>query len=334
MTPIDAQPDNLNAEMRFRILSLDGGGIRGAFSAAVLAELENATGCATAEFFDLIVGTSTGGIIALGVGLGLPAGRIQQFYAERGPSIFPSIGIARRVRSSIKHLLLPKRSLDSLATELRAVFGDHRLGESKCRLVIPTYDAVTGRVFLLKTAHHERFTGEHKSLMVECALATAAAPTYFKAAKFSLHPGARYIDGGVWANCPAMVAVVEAAHFMKVDLSNIDLLSIGTTASPFSISPGVRASGGIFGWSKQIMELLMRGQAETALSQAQLLVGSVHRIDAIAEPGRFKLDDPRNIDDLIGLGFKEARKAEHLDIIKSRFLNGTPARPFVPFHST
>jgi patatin-like phospholipase/acyl hydrolase len=76
---------------RFRILSLDGGGIKGAFTAAVLAEWEKRTGRVIVDHFDLIAGTSTGGIIALGLGLGLPAGEILEFYEKQGPKIFPNI---------------------------------------------------------------------------------------------------------------------------------------------------------------------------------------------------------------------------------------------------
>lgn len=319
---------------RFRILSLDGGGIRGAFSAAVLAQLEHSTRLAIADHFDLITGTSTGGIIALGLGLGLPAERICEFYRERGPRIFPSVGLVRRFRDNALHLLMPKRSADVLAAELREVFGERLLGESRCRLVLPAYDTTAGRIYLLKTAHHPRFDREHRALAVDCALATSAAPTYFQASPFPLHR-VSYVDGGIWANCPALVGVTEAIHFLGVQPEDIDLLSIGTTTQPFSVSQR-RRRGGVLAWNKGLIEILMQGQAEAARAHAELILGAggtFHRIDCTVEPGRFSLDDSRNVTDLIGLGSGEGSKKEHLDaVVRPRFLNGTPAAPFVPVH--
>lgn len=317
---------------RFRILSLDGGGIRGAFSASVLSTLEKETGRAVVDHFDLITGTSTGGIIALGLALGLPASAIRDFYRDKGLDIFPGTGLVQRTRDKVRHLFTPKRSHEALEAALRSVFKNMRLGEARCRLVIPTYDAVGGRIYLLKTAHHERFTGEYQASAVEWALATSAAPTYFAASDLAQHPGSSYVDGGVWANCPVMVGVVEAVHFLGVSLDQIDVLSVGTVGEPFSVSPGRRRAG-VIRWSTSLIELLMRGQAEAALAQAQLLTGrNVHRIDQVVSPGRFSLDDARAIGDLIALGDGEARKVAHLSEVKQRFLNGVRAEPFVPKH--
>jgi uncharacterized protein len=93
---------------RFRILSLDGGGIKGVFSAAVLAEWEKRTQLKIADHFDLIAGTSTGGIIALALGLGLQAEEILRFYKEQGPKIFPNITPQEKLSLNIRHLWEPK----------------------------------------------------------------------------------------------------------------------------------------------------------------------------------------------------------------------------------
>src|SRR5215471_11025270 len=162
----------------FRILSLDGGGIKGAFSASVLATLEEDTGQGIAEHFDLITGTSTGGIIALGLGLGMSARDILKFYAESGATIFPSTSLVQRTRGAVRQLFKPKHSHTALRAALHGVFGERKFGESKSRLVIPTYDAIAGRIFLLKTAHHERFKYDINTPAVDVALATSAAPTY------------------------------------------------------------------------------------------------------------------------------------------------------------
>src|SRR6516165_9631952 len=115
----------------FRILSLDGGGIKGAFTASVVAALEEDTGKAAADYFDLITGTSTGGIVALGLGLGLSAKEVMEFYRQQGPTIFPSTSLVQRTESIVRQLFAPKHSHDVLKEALRQVLGERRFGESK-----------------------------------------------------------------------------------------------------------------------------------------------------------------------------------------------------------
>src|SRR5690606_5558965 len=129
-----------------RILSIDGGGIKGALPAAFLATIEQQTKKRIVDHFDLIVGTSTGGIIALGLGLGIPATDILRFYIERGPTIFGGAapGFCSRLKHfgrKVRRLIRPKYSPDNLRNALTDVFGERRLGESETRLVIPAYHA-------------------------------------------------------------------------------------------------------------------------------------------------------------------------------------------------
>ena len=312
----------------FRILSLDGGGIKGTFTAAVLAQLEEMTGKRVADHFDLITGTSTGGIIAIALGLGVPAGELLEFYVTKGPGIFPSTGITRRWRNALRWVWGPKYSQRVLETAVRSVVGDRLLGESKCRLVINSYDAVRGDVHLFKTAHSERFKMDYKVPAAEVAMATAAAPTYFPA--FTGKGGLTHIDGGIWANCPATVGLVEAIAVLGCNPADIDILSIGTTDEPFHVS-GRRRWGGLLFWNKGIIELLMQAQVRGSLAQAKVLTGrKALRVDAVTQPKRFGMDDARQISDLKALGIAEARQMEHE--ISSRFL-GVPAAPFVPYYS-
>lgn len=318
----------------FRILSLDGGGIKGTFTASVLASLEHDTGCSTADHFDLITGTSTGGIIAIGLGLGIPAQEILDFYLEQGASIFPGTSIVERTGGRLRQLFRPKHSQPNLKAALVKVFKERKLGESKCRLAIPTYDAIAGRIFVMKTAHHERFKYDINATAVDVALSTAAAPTYFSAAPFPEHKDASYVDGGVWANTPVMVGLTEAVGFLGVQLDNIDLLSIGTTTKPFNIAQ--HSKSGAAQWNTGLIELMFEAQMEANLAQARLLLnGRLHRINITAKEGEFSLDDarPEKIQRLINLGRGEAVKREHLEIVTNRFLNGTHAPPFTPLHS-
>ena len=317
----------------FRILSLDGGGIKGAFSASVLAALEETTGKRCVEHFDLITGTSTGGIIAIGLGLGKSATEIVEFYRQHGPTIFPGTSLVERVSGGWRQLFGPKHSHDVLREAVTQVLGDKRFGESKCRLLIPTYDAIGGRLFLMKTAHHERFKYDYKALAVDVALATSAAPTYFKASPFPEHEGASYVDGGVWANCPALAGVVEAHHFLNIPLEEIDVLSIGTTTTPFNIAKHV--DSGVAQWNAGLIDLMFNAQVEAARAQASLLLnGRLHQIDVVTSPGQFSLDDARQekVEQLIQLGRGEAVKKANLDVVRSRFLNHTPAAKFEPLY--
>src|SRR5690349_2000824 len=121
---------------RFQILSLDGGGIKGLFAAAVLAQIEEDTNTVLADHFDLIAGTSTGGIIALALGLGMRPREIVQFYVDRGPRMFRNLTGLR----SVGHWLWRKFPANALESAIRECFKDHLLQKSKKRLVIPSYN--------------------------------------------------------------------------------------------------------------------------------------------------------------------------------------------------
>jgi patatin-like phospholipase/acyl hydrolase len=164
----------ISHDPRFQILSLDGGGIKGIFAAAVLASLEDDFRVDITNHFDLIVGTSTGGIIALGLGLGMRPREIVEFYTTHGKSIFRD---RFKVRS-IFHLFSRKFPSSPLEKALRdrAAFGDRLLGESQKRLVIPAYNVGEDDVYIFKTPHHERFRRDNKVPAWKVALATSVVP--------------------------------------------------------------------------------------------------------------------------------------------------------------
>lgn len=315
----------MNVTERFRILSLDGGGVRGAYSAAVLKEIEESTGKRIVEHFDLVAGTSTGGIIALGLGLGQSAAAILDFYQSRGPDVFPSTGVHQRWWSTMRNLLKPKFGSEALDRALADLFGDRLLGESSCRLLIPSYDAVAGDVHVFKTRHEARVLQDHKRRAADVARATSAAPTYLP--MFPSSWGQYFLDGGVWANCPAAIAVLEATAVLGVPLEAIHLLSIGTTTEPFSISD--RAAGG--GWVQyglSVINLLQKAQVAGSWAQTRLLLRKrAHRIDAIVKPKRFALHDARGVDALVALGLRDGR--HNASEVAAHFLD-TPAPPFLP----
>jgi patatin-like phospholipase/acyl hydrolase len=317
----------------FRILSLDGGGIKGVFTASVLASFEADTKLKIIDHFDLVAGTSTGGILAIGLAMGLTAEQLLNFYRERGPRIFPATSLIERTAGVIRQIFRgPKISQATLREQLIAILHEERFGDARCRLVIPSYDAMSGRLYVFKTAHDRRLRYDSDAPAVDVALATSAAPTYFSAAPFPTHKDGSYVDGGVWANCPALVGLVEAAAILKQPLSNIDILSIGTTTAPFSISKNKNASA--LKWNLGLVNLMFEAQVEAALAQASLLVeGRLHRINFVASPGEFSLDNASgdSIAKLINVGWQTARKRQHVDEVTKRFLNGNHAQKFEPY---
>jgi patatin-like phospholipase/acyl hydrolase len=324
----------------FRILALDGGGIKGAFTAKLLAEWEANTEQRIVDHFDLIAGTSTGGIIALGLGLGLPAKDILKFYQEHGPRIFPNVGWARKKLLSVRHFFRPKYAQGALQIALQQVFQDKKLGHAKTRLLITTYDAIAGRIFLIKTAHHELFKYDYQQSAVEVALATSAAPTFFDFAEFEGHEKALYLDGGVWANNPTLAAVCEAHHFLKVPLDQVDVLSVGTTrVAPHTVARmqrgwlGLLAPGQLH-WFRHILTLMFNAQMETSLVVAELLTkGRVFRVDETVPDGWFSLDAIEQIGNMVALARGLAVKREILSMVEQRFLNGVHAESFTPCYA-
>ena len=218
-----------------RILTIDGGGIKGVFPASFLATVDNSAEDNVADYFDLIVGTSTGGIIALGLGLGLSAKEILTFYEEFGPRIF----------SGNRRLRWPgtaKYSNVYLKEALKTCFDDKKLGDSKKRLVIPSLNLENGKVYVYKTAHHPRLERDYKERAINVALATAAAPTYFPTHRTPT--GTPLIDGGVWTNNPAGMAVVEAITLLDWPRDPLKVLSLGCTTEPLNVKRGRKISTG------------------------------------------------------------------------------------------
>lgn len=322
----------------FRILALDGGGIKGTFTAAALSAWEKQTGLRIVDHFDLVAGTSTGGILAIGLAMGLTATEMLNFYRTRGPVIFPITTLPRSLKYAALRVFRPKYSQEVLLRELSSALYQSgvtkRLRDALCRLVIPTYHAVGGSIHQFRTPHHSALTGDADTPAAYAALATAAAPTYFAAAKVAnMDVESAYFDGGVWANCPAMAAIVEAVCFLSVPPERIDVLSVGTTDEPFTVRQQVRA--GILRWTPKMLRLLMSAQEESALRHAKLLVGEPRffRVNTVTAPGTYKLDGVKEITELAGLGVRAAMAPEVLVQVRSRFINGVRVVPWENYAS-
>ncbi len=311
--------------MTRRILSIDGGGIKGVFPASFLATVEDSIEGRVADYFDLIVGTSTGGIIALGLGLGLPASDILRFYEDSGPKIF---GGNRLIRS-IRRLRAAKYSNRPLRDALESVFDERKLGESSKRLVIPSLNLENGEVYIYKTAHHPRFERDYRTKAADVALATAAAPTFFPTHRSAV--GTPLIDGGVWTNNPTGLAAVEAIGVLDWSKDSLRVLSLGCTSEPFDAGKARFLPRGLGYWAPRIVDLFMTAQSSSSLGTAYVLLGheDVLRINPRVPSGRYDLDTHKGIDSLRGLGDSEARYA--LPEIRRMFIEEGQAEQFEPY---
>ncbi len=289
MNPINPEPSNINR--RFQILSLDGGGIKGLFSAAILSHFEDDFDIKITDHFDLIVGTSTGGIIALAMGVDIRPKDIVHFYVTEARNIFAGNWPAspRRFWHWLRHGIWNKYSEEPLKRALRDCFGDRLLGESKKRLVIPSYSIGEDDVHLFKTPHHERLRRDHKVPIWQIALATSAAPSFFPCCQ--LIYDIRLVDGGVWANNPIMVGITEAVGLLGISLENIHVLSLGTT-DEVKGRPKKLDHGGLWQWKTDAVNVVLRGQSIGAHTQAEHLLGKgkVLRINPKAPDKIFALD--------------------------------------------
>jgi Patatin-like phospholipase len=284
-----------------RILTIDGGGTKGVFPAAFLAGLEDALGAPVVDYFDLIAGTSTGGIIAIALGLGIPARDILRLYSEKAHRIF-SGGLG----FGLPGIFRAKYAKTALHEVLVEVFGEHRLGESRKRLVIPSLNLASEYVHLYKTSHHPSLVNDYGVTAVEVAMATVAAPTYFP---IHLSPeGVPFIDGSVWANNPLGLAVIEAIGVLGWPRHEIRVLSLGCTSSRLNVSWQKHRSLGASFWGARLSDVFMKAQSSSALVTANALVGAEHvfRISPDMSQHRLAIDGLRHLPLLGRLGFDEA----------------------------
>lgn len=279
----------------FKILSLDGGGIKGIYTAELLRHCEETLvrSKPIARYFDMIAGTSTGGIIALGLGLAFPTVDITAFYRDDGRKIFPPLPgrWLDRARQWVSWRFIgPKLAHKELEKALKLRFKNHLLGESSVRLVVPAFMMPKTEIALFKTDHHEDFRHDHRTPMWKVARSTSAAPTYLKGHEHE-ESGRIFIDGGVWANNPVMVALVDALTAYDLTPEQVEVFSIGTGNAPFELSRP-DAFGGMWAW-KEVIKAAMFLTTDNATAQAKLLLGPNRclRLEPTGEDASVEMDD-------------------------------------------
>ncbi|MCM1137100.1 MAG: patatin-like phospholipase family protein [Muribaculum sp.] len=218
----------------FKILCIDGGGIKGLYSAKLLACLETEFKTQVNEQFDLICGTSTGGIIALGGASGIPMIDIVDFYKNKGPEIFyekrKKIPFYKSFIKLRQATWGSKYSAKRLKRSLLDVFGSKKIKESKTLLCIPALNLGTGQPRVFKKDYSSggiSFSSDDEKSFVDIAMATSAAPTYFPAHRINDEV---FIDGGVWANDPVLTGLLEYYYMFFSDerFSGVHILSISS----------------------------------------------------------------------------------------------------------
>jgi patatin-like phospholipase/acyl hydrolase len=264
--------------LAFQILSLSGGGYLGLYTACVLAELESSAARPLASCFDLIAGTSIGGIIALGLAKGTSAEAIRDSFINEGPKIFsvkppPQTLVTKRWSLRV-NATRAKYLSGALRRTIESIVGkDSKIGDLNHRVMIPTVNLTKGSPQVFKTDHHPTFVRDWKVPIVDVALATSAAPTFFPLHRIG---GELFADGGLYANSPDELALHEAEYFLDQPRSGISVLSIGTTTAKFSFSNSAETDLGWMGWmDNQRLPRVMIASQQLKSKKVLRVVGSV-----------------------------------------------------------
>jgi len=253
----------------FKILSIDGGGIKGLYSATILKEFEEKFNCQISDYFDMICGTSTGGLIALALALKIPAKEICDFYELEGPKIFPNstsvnLGNKKISRRFMMQLIKGGKYSDKpLKNALTNIFKENKIGDSNNLLCIPSYTITEARPFIFKY-DHTILDRDNGALMVDVALATSAAPTYFPMAEIPFYNNKQFIDGGVWANNPTLVGLLEAlTYFVGKDkeYNKLKILSISSLSITGGQPTGLKRERSFLNWGNDLFETSFTGQS-------------------------------------------------------------------------
>jgi len=278
----------------FNILAIDGGGIRGIFPAKFLANLEERLKeqgyrrTQIYQHFDLVSGTSTGGIIAIALALGIPSKEIHDLYIEKATEIF---GHRRRW---LKWLRYSKYDSSSLEQAVRETFKKHfngtdpRLNDVKVPVCVPIFDLLQGKPSVLKSRYHPRFNRDYHIPAYQAALATSAAPTFFdpysnsyqKIDSETSESFSNKVDGGVFANNPTLLTLIEAQKAFKRELREIRVLSIGTGSRKYSDANTRKWWGPLYWFNlrrRRIIDLFLQSQSQHTSNLISLLQKGIDR---------------------------------------------------------
>lgn len=248
------------SDRSFKILSIDGGGIKGLYSSTILEHLEAKYG-PVSDYFDMICGTSTGGLISLALGIKIPARDISGMYVNQGQLIFPKrskiAGIVRQTFFRGKYSDLPLREV------LHSIFKGAKMKELQNLVCIPSYSITDAKPWIFKRDHGPLYR-DNDTLLEDVALATSAAPTYFPVCEIDRYDQKQFIDGGVWANNPTLIGVIEALTYFvgeNRDFKNIEVLSVSSLNNTAGKPVGLRRARSFIDWRNDLFETSLIGQS-------------------------------------------------------------------------
>jgi uncharacterized protein len=290
----------------FRILSIDGGGIRGIIPGQILTHLEHYLQTKTgnpdarlSDFFDMIAGTSTGGILACAYLLADEQGRpkmtaseVVDIYLSRGSNIF-SIPTSHSLRS-LRGVRDEKYPAYGLENALKDYFGDTKLSQLLKPCLITSYDIKRRSAHFFKQHFAKEKGNSHDYLVRELARATSAAPTYFECAfvRSDTRVGYPLIDGGIIANNPAMCAYAEAVSAFGKRAKDMAILSVGTGSTSFEFEYKSVKDWGLVEWPAPLIDMMMSGVSEIVDYQLRQMF---HATEAAEQYHRISPALPRDV---------------------------------------
>jgi predicted acylesterase/phospholipase RssA len=266
-----------------RVLSLTGGGYRGLFTAQVLVALCKAArrkGRVNSSI-DVFAGTSIGGLMSCALAVGVIPHRVLDAIDAHGPRVFE----AKRLPTVRRVLFGSLYDKDNLAKAIDECLGDKartRLKDIEHGLIVPAVDWVGGRVEIYRSAFFGKARASNATLREVC-LATSAAPTYFDPAEVD---GAPMLDGGLAANNPDTLAIIEIVRRFPNVLPRVEMLSIGTAGAVKGRAPKKATRSGL-GWAPDLATFMIDVQERTAAAQAASVLGERYlRVNHPGAPGR------------------------------------------------
>lgn len=286
-------------EKTFKILSIDGGGIKGLYSAKILEQFEEKFNCKTSDHFDMICGTSTGGLIALALSLKIPAKEICDFYENKGELIFTKhkkrkipffgtidYGFLKQIAKGGKY------SDKGLKEALTEIFKDKKIKDCNNLLCIPSYSITEAKPKVFKFDHKKgELSRDNEAPIIDIALATSAAPTYFPLAESQFYNNEQFIDGGVWANNPTLVGLLEALNYFVgngKEYNSIEILSLSSLTITGGKMTGLKRERSFMDWGAELFETSMNGQSYftdfflTKITEIYDVNIKYHRIPSVA----------------------------------------------------
>lgn len=303
---------------KFRILALDGGGLRGVYTAHILKRIQEDEGINFSEYFDLITGTSTGAILAGALATNQDINDVIDLYKKEGQNIFSTKFCPLKKYFGISIPFVPclnmglftrKYSQDVLKTQLEKIFEDKTMSHTSTNLMLFATDIANGVPHVFKSPYDPEFTRDKHVKLSDAILASTSAPIYFN--PYLLEGKYLLADGGLWCNNPSICAVSEAKNRFGKVFDELEMLSIGTIEgkSYFEIKRMKhwfkKRFWGLIGWKTKVIDVTLNLQSMSSHHNTDFLGLSKYLRVNTKENNQLPMDDSKMVDDFISKADKE-----------------------------